>query len=530
MKNLILLKLVIFTLFIAEPSQSQKLSDYDFIDYFEDGIAPAKKDQNWGFVNEKGKTIVAPKYDFVFRFKEGFAPVVRNNKWGFVNKKGKEVIPLEYDFVDSFSEGLARVYQNGGFTFINPNQKVIIDDQLVFASQFINGVAIAAKKIQTQYEDVVLFGLINTKGEILADYEYNQLELVGDGLYAYDSYIHENDYDYMESHLGYIGVFENSIIETPYNQETDNHPFLEMQPVEKVELNKKKQNPLEAKKLLQKLNIPFDEVMPVYEQSAVFIKNNLAGLVNLHNENIVPTKFDEAADLLIDGLLEVKLNEEYFFIDKTGQKVNINLKHFIKMNDDFLYQYQVESNYNFQKRTDFGNIKKQASNLVAPAPPLPPSPSVIEVVEDEAEIEEDILIEPDGSFDVIEVEPDYEEEKTNIPFALVEEAPIYPGCEESTSNDEIKICTVNKINKFINENFNTSILKELNLSGVNRIFVMFEINKEGHIDNIKTRSSHAELASEAERIMKLLPQLKPGKQNNKAVNVSYTLPVTLQTP
>ena len=53
------------------------------------------------------------------------------------------------------------------------------------------------------------------------------------------------------------------------------------------------------------------------------------------------------------------------------------------------------------------------------------------------------------------------------------------------------------------------------------------INKEGEIVDVKARSTHKILADEAKRVTKLLPKMKPGKQNGQAVNVNYSLPILL---
>ena len=51
------------------------------------------------------------------------------------------------------------------------------------------------------------------------------------------------------------------------------------------------------------------------------------------------------------------------------------------------------------------------------------------------------------------------------------------------------------------------------------------ISSEGTIENIKMRGPDKLLEDEVERIIKRLPQMTPGKQSGKAVNVPFSIPV-----
>ena len=85
-----------------------------------------------------------------------------------------------------------------------------------------------------------------------------------------------------------------------------------------------------------------------------------------------------------------------------------------------------------------------------------------------------------------------------------------------------------KIAKTVNRGFNTSLGEELGLTGVNRIFVSFMINKSGKIVNIRSRAPHPDLEKEANRVIQTLPNMKPGEQKGQAVDVLYSLPITFK--
>lgn len=116
----------------------------------------------------------------------------------------------------------------------------------------------------------------------------------------------------------------------------------------------------------------------------------------------------------------------------------------------------------------------------------------------------------------------------DVPFAVVEEVPVFPGCETLDSREERKTCMSQKINEFVNINFNTSLGKELSLTGIHRIYVQFKIAKDGDVEFVGARAPHPALEEEAERVVKLLPNMTPGKQNGEEVAVLYTLPITFK--
>jgi protein TonB len=74
-----------------------------------------------------------------------------------------------------------------------------------------------------------------------------------------------------------------------------------------------------------------------------------------------------------------------------------------------------------------------------PPPPPPPvqAPTEIEIVEDEEEVEETIIESTETDRDeIIEVEDVVieEEEIIDVPFAVIEDVPVFPGCEDVEKN------------------------------------------------------------------------------------------------
>ena len=167
-----------------------------------------------------------------------------------------------------------------------------------------------------------------------------------------------------------------------------------------------------------------------------------------------------------------------------------------------------------------------------PPPPPPAAPEVIEVVEDEEEIEETVIesTETDQEEEIVEVEEiEVEEvvEDVEVPFAVIENVPEYPGCERG-SNAEKRKCMSDKIAKFVQRKFNTDLAGDLGLSGRQRISVIFKIDKNGNVTGVRSRAPHPRLEKEAARVINMLPKMKPGRQRGKPVIVPYSLPITFQ--
>lgn len=207
--------------------------------------------------------------------------------------------------------------------------------------------------------------------------------------------------------------------------------------------------------------------------------------------------------------------------------MTINYKSYEKQNID-IGQLDLDE-------LDEEEIPITQQELIPPPPPPPPPvvPEEIEIVEDEKEIEETVIesTETDQEEEIVEVEEievEEVEEDIEVPFSVIENVPIFPGCEKKKGNNAKKQCMSDKISKFVNKKFNTDLAGDLGLTGRQRINVIFKIDKTGNIVGIQARAPHPGLEKEAKRVIGLLPKMKPGKQRGKAVTVPYSLPILFQ--
>jgi len=165
----------------------------------------------------------------------------------------------------------------------------------------------------------------------------------------------------------------------------------------------------------------------------------------------------------------------------------------------------------------------------------PPTIEKIKIVEDDLKIEETIIesTETDegeaiivNTEDIEEVE-EVEEFIEDIPFILIEDVPVFPGCKGN--NKELKACFTKKVTGHFSRRFNLDLASELGLQpGKKRLFVVFTISKTGKVVNVRSRGPHPVLEKEVGEIISSLPQMTPGKQRGTPVGVSYSIPITFE--
>lgn len=163
-----------------------------------------------------------------------------------------------------------------------------------------------------------------------------------------------------------------------------------------------------------------------------------------------------------------------------------------------------------------------------PPPPPPPAPEIIEVVEDEEEVEETVIESTETTQEEIieEVEVMEEDLDVDVPFAIIEDVPLFPGCERVKKSERRK-CFQEKIQRHIAKNFRyPEIAQEMGIQG--RVYVQFVIGKDGSISGIRTRGPDKNLEKEANRIISKLPTMTPGKQRGRPVRVPFSIPITFR--
>lgn len=182
---------------------------FDFISYFEDGIATAKKDGRFvlidtvgnivrqfpeivqsmylngdysiihgsdgraGLMRSTGEILLEPKYNGIDPFSDGFAAVQIEDdgpgvKSAFIDTTGRFVFDKTFGFITNFSEGYAAVEVNGKWGFIDRTGKQVIEPVYDDVKDFYNGLAIVGIKHGKSFR----YGYVDRTGSVVIKATY----------------------------------------------------------------------------------------------------------------------------------------------------------------------------------------------------------------------------------------------------------------------------------------------------------------------------------------------------------------------
>lgn len=171
-------------------------------------------------------------------------------------------------------------------------------------------------------------------------------------------------------------------------------------------------------------------------------------------------------------------------------------------------------------------------------------PDKIEVVDNLLELDEELTlsvtetdeseavttknyVEQEGDVTIEKIEVEEETEEEALPFAVVENVPIYPGCNRQLKRPQQVECFESHVLQFVSQKIRyPEAARRLNLSG--RVFVQFVIEKDGKVSNIEVlRGVHPMVDEAAVNAVRRLPQMEPANQRGKPVRMKFVLPVRM---
>ena len=154
------------------------------------------------------------------------------------------------------------------------------------------------------------------------------------------------------------------------------------------------------------------------------------------------------------------------------------------------------------------------------APAIPQFSEILAIVDDDI-VTQDVVTFDDKDiyvpvYDYREVVVEDQVEEEDIPFVLVEKKPTFQGGD------------ANDFSRWISQHLvYPEIAKENGVSG--RVMLQFTVLKDGSVGNVKVlRGVDPSLDKEALRVVSASPKWEPGRQRDRAVNVTYQFPVIFQ--
>ena len=204
---------------------------YQYAFAFRQGVARVKKGRNYMYINLKGEPVIQDFDNYVIQNFDNYViepsdntyivgvrkeckymvydlngnlldtydgfinnwsgnaifGVKKGGKWGYIYGYGKVIVPFEYEEVNNFSEGLASVRKDGKWGYINPKNEIVIP------IEFTNKEVGFFKNGGAEYYTDRGAGLINLKGEIIAEPKYDSIEYVNGNI----AIVSFNGYNYL---------------------------------------------------------------------------------------------------------------------------------------------------------------------------------------------------------------------------------------------------------------------------------------------------------------------------------------------
>jgi hypothetical protein len=113
----------------------KSLGTIDFMKFSSEGLMATRDNKKWGFANNKGEIVIAPKYDSCDSFKYGYAKVSMGTKWGIIDRSGTQIIEPKYENILPGENGIF-IFYDGAWGIIDKTGKVIVQPTMYSITPF----------------------------------------------------------------------------------------------------------------------------------------------------------------------------------------------------------------------------------------------------------------------------------------------------------------------------------------------------------------------------------------------------------
>lgn len=156
---------------------------FDNIGYLHNGLAPAKINGKYGYIDTTGTFVIEPQFDKAGGFQGNLARVSVRHKYGFIDKTGMFVIEPQFDEAELFYNGLAQVFINdsiywnyGKYGYVDTTGRMVIEPQFtewrdeygfIDDYHFQSGMA--------KFRQNGKYGFIDTTGKVVIEPQYDHV-------------------------------------------------------------------------------------------------------------------------------------------------------------------------------------------------------------------------------------------------------------------------------------------------------------------------------------------------------------------
>ena len=239
----------------------EKYPDYPFnetiikeISLAQNILLPLKNlEDKYGFIDTVGNWIIAPQFDDASAFSEGFASVCKNDSCFYINKEGQKVSNHYFEETESYKNGVAIVKKDNQYYLINRSGQYISKGYQDINESSDNLFVCKSNNV---------YGAINTKGEVVIPFTYTKLGNFKNN-FAY----------YLSNKYGLVDIY-NSALQAQWDWISD------------VDTNSivvvKQKNQFGLMNIHEQIILPveYDYIAPNQNEIYLVVKNNLYGFYN----------------------------------------------------------------------------------------------------------------------------------------------------------------------------------------------------------------------------------------------------------
>lgn len=248
-----------------------------------------EENQLYGIMDFDGNKITDAEYEKIenIDYKEGYLRVKKSGLYGVINIKGTKIIKEEYDNItsDGYYDEKTK-YENAGFI------------------------------IRTKTDEGYRYGYATTKGKIILEPKYNEINRITEIENSKDIYL-------ITSVNGKYGLAKNSktILENDFTQ------------------------------------VEFDKT----NNLLIVQKNNAQGVYNLAGKNIIPIDYDS---ITAGGeYLNANKENKILIFDKDGNNIDTNITSREKVADNYWITIDENNDYNIQDKNGNNLLKNKYSYI-----------------------------------------------------------------------------------------------------------------------------------------------------------------------
>jgi hypothetical protein len=273
---------------------------------FSEGLGRISVNGKWGFINQRGEVVIAPRFDNLWSFSEGMAPAEVGHKWGFINTAGEMVIPPVIDIQSEFSEGVVCLQTGRGWQYFDTAGKVAIPATFESAGAFSEGWAPVVIEGKQHY--------IDHRGEIVLKPKVDRSEAFHEGLAVC--------WDGPQRTFGFLDRKGTQVVPTRFPRQVKWSPLGFQEGRALVPNDHRKWGFIDSKGIIV-IPAEYDYASNFSEGLARVSTRNGCGFIDRQGTYVIEPRLEHAGDFS-DGLASAKTEKEAGYIDHTG-KLQIHL-------------------------------------------------------------------------------------------------------------------------------------------------------------------------------------------------------------